>query len=269
MNLDTRPTRAPQRIRHELKARKPLVRRTQQISAHFMRITFAGEDLHDFVSASFDDHVKLMLPAAQGTPLVLPVRGPDGPILPAGATMPVMRDYTPRRHDAALGELDIEFALHGDGHAARWAARAQPGDQVGIGGPRGSLVIPTDYDWHLLIGDETALPAIARRLEELPAGARVIAVIQTGDLADRRDLQTAAQLQLQWITGDDTDSLAEAARGLRLPHGEGYAWAAGEAAAIALTRRVLVEQHGLDKGHVRAAAYWKRGASAHHENLEG
>lgn len=76
------------------------------------------------------------------------------------------------------GELTIEFALHGDGPAANWAAKAVPGSHLVVAGPRGSFVIPKDYDWHLLVGDETALPAVARRLEELPASTRAIVVLQ-------------------------------------------------------------------------------------------
>lgn len=266
MNTPHSP-RAVQRVRHTLKARLLEVRRTQRLSPHFVCVTFAGEALQDFVSASFDDHVKLMLPPAPGVPLVMPQRGPDGPVLPAGATPPTMRDYTPRRFDPTTGELDIEFALHGEGPAASWAAQAQPGQTAGVGGPRGSFVIPNDYDWHLLIGDESALPAIARRLEELPASTRAIVLIETGDAADRRAFNTQAQLQLQWVERGAAGGLAEATRRLTLPPGEGYAWAAGEAAAIALTRQVLVDTHGLDKDHIRAAAYWKRGEKAHHENL--
>src|SRR6185369_9649473 len=112
------------------------------------------------------------------------------------AAEPVRRDYTPRRYDAAAGELTIEFALHGDGPAARWAAQAAPGQRATIGGPRGSFVIPLDYDWHLLVGDESAMPAIARRLEELPAGATAIVILQVRDAADRRALQTSAAASL-------------------------------------------------------------------------
>jgi NADPH-dependent ferric siderophore reductase len=139
------------------------------------------------------------------------------------------------------------------------------GSQATIAGPRGSFIIPTDYEWHLLVGDETALPAIARRLEELPAGTQAIAVLQVRDPADRRTLQSAADLQLTWV--DDTDALIAAIRALPLPAGEGYAWCAGEAAAMATLRRVLVDEKGHDRHAIRAAAYWKRGATAHHENL--
>ena len=117
---------------------------------------------------------------------------------------------------------------------------------------------------------KTALPAIARRLEELPAEARVIVLVETSDPADRRELFTRAQLQLTWLSKPVSGAphgLAAATERLRLPEGEGYAWAAGEASAIAAVRRVLTGPLGLDKDHVRAAAYWKHGAVAHHETL--
>jgi len=239
-------SRRVQRVRHELKRRDLQVVRVESPSPNFRSVTFAGESLADFVSASFDDHVKLMLDA-------------DG-------AEPVRRDYTPRRYDSATGELTIEFSLHGDGPAAAWAARATPGDRAVIGGPRGSFIIHVDHDWHLLVGDETALPAIARRLEELPARARAIVIMQVADEADRRTLQSAANLSVQWVS--DATALIDAVRTLDLPAGEGYAWCAGEAGAMAALRRVLVEEKGHDRDAIRAAAYWKRGAVAHHENLE-
>jgi len=127
--------------------------------------------------------------------------------------------------------------------------------------------VPLGFDWHLLVGDETALPAIARRLEELPASTQAMVIAKTTDPADRRALHSRARLQVRWLGESVDDGLAAAVRELQLPAGEGYAWAAGEAADMAATRRVLVEHHGLRKDRVRASAYWKRGASAHHENL--
>ncbi|HKX44304.1 MAG TPA: siderophore-interacting protein [Burkholderiaceae bacterium] len=247
MTDSTPGARRVQRVRHEIKRRELQVARVVRVSPHVQRITFAGVALTDFVSASFDDHVKLILPdAATG--------------------QPAMRDYTPRRVDTVAGELDIEFALHGDGPAATWAAQARPGDQATVAGPRGSFVVPIDYDWHLLIGDETALPAVARRLEELPHGARAIVRLAVADPADRRTLASAATLDLQWADSDD--ALIATARALTLPAGDGYAWCAAEAATAAALRRVLVDEKGHDRHAIRAAAYWKRGAVAHHENLE-
>ena len=236
-----------QRVRHELKRRSLQVTRVDTLSPHVRSVTFTGADLAGFVSASFDDHVKLMLDL--------------------GGAAPVMRDYTPRHFNAATQELTIEFALHGDGPAAQWAAQAAPGQTVTIGGPRGSFIIPQDFDWHLLAGDETALPAIARRLEELPATAQAIVLLQVADTADRRALHSAAHVRLQWAaTGAE---LLAAVRALDLPPGEGYAWCAGEAKLMAQLRQVLVQDKGQPGHAIRAAAYWKQGAAAHHENLEG
>jgi NADPH-dependent ferric siderophore reductase len=264
--------RSVQRVRHVLKLRRVTVRAVRRLSPHIASITFAGDDLRDFVSASFDDHVKLMLPPSPGQALVLPVLQADGTrAAPApGSVPPLMRDYTPRRIDHAAGELDIEFALHGDGPAARWAAQAAPGQEVGIGGPRGSFVVPLDYDWHLLIGDTSALPAIARRLEELPAATRAIVIVQVDDAADRRALDSRASVQIEWLVGtaDSEAALLNAVRALALPPGEGYVWAAGEAHTTAAVRRVLVDELGVDRHHVRAAAYWKHGVVAHHENID-
>ena len=257
--------RSVQRLRHPLKARLLDVLRVQRISPNFVNVTLGGAALESFYSASFDDHLKLMVPAP-GQSAVVPRFGEQGPEWPADAVRPTLRDYTPRRYNAATGELDVEFALHGEGPAAEWAAQAAPGQQVGIGGPRGSFVVPVDYDWHLLIGDETALPAIARRLEELPASTRAIVLVQLDDAADQRELHSAAPVSVQWVA-PGTEPLLAAVQALQLPAGEGYAWAAGEAQAMAAVRRVLVGQHGLDKDHVRAAAYWKRGAADHHETL--
>ncbi|MDB5873731.1 MAG: NADPH-dependent ferric siderophore reductase [Ramlibacter sp.] len=235
-----------QRVRHETRRREVEVVRVEDLGPHFRSVTFGGESLAGFTSLSFDDHVKFILP------------GND-----AG---PVMRDYTPRRYDADKRELTIEFALHGDGPAADWAARATVGQRATIGGPRGSFIIPTDYEWHLFVGDETALPAIARRLEELPAGARAIVVGQVDDAGDRRVFESSVNLTLKWL--GSTEELVEAVRLLELPAGEGYAWCAGEARVMATVRRMLVEEKGHDRHAIRAAAYWKQGATAHHENLE-
>ncbi|WP_236206789.1 siderophore-interacting protein [Pseudomonas tohonis] len=238
-------TRRVQRVRHELRRRELDVLRVERISPHFMSVTFGGDALADFVSASFDDHIKFMFVDGQGEL--------------------VRRDYTPRRFDPERRELTLEFALHGEGGACEWAERAQVGDSALIGGPRGSMIIPMDYDWHLLVGDSSALPAIHRRLEELPAGARVSAIVQLAE-ADRRDLRSAASLDLRWV--DTPEELVAAVQALPLPAGEGYAWGAGEHGMMTRVRALLVEK-GQPKEAMRVAAYWRQGFSDHHEDLEG
>ncbi|PRC94103.1 siderophore-interacting protein [Solimicrobium silvestre] len=246
MSIDLAASRV-QRIRYEIKRRVLQVVRVESVSPHFKSVTFAGDALSDFISASFDDHVKFILSEE-------------------GAEEEMRRDYTPRYYNAAACELTLEFALHGDGPAADWAAQAEAGQRATIAGPRGSFIIPMDYDWHLLVGDETAVPAIARRLEELPATAHAIVVLQLADVSDRRKFQSAAKLDLHWVS--NSAELMKIIRALKLPDGEGYAWCAGEASEMAALRRLLVEEKGHSRHAIRAAAYWKRGTVGHHENLE-
>lgn len=236
-----------QRRRYELKRRELVVVEVSTLSPHFLRLKLSGDDLADFVSASFDDHVKLFIPGDE-------------------QEAPIRRDYTPRSFDPVRRELTLELALHSGGPGARWADQVAPGQTVAVGGPRGSFVVPVDFDWHLLVGDETALPAIARRLEELPSSTRAIVHLHVADSTDQRPLTSAAQLDLRWVSS--SDALIDSVRSLALPSGEGYAWCAGEAATIAQIRRVLVDEKGHDRRAIRAAAYWKRGANAHHEVLE-
>ena len=174
----------------------------------------------------------------------------------------MLRDYTPARFDAAAAELDIEVALHDAGPASDWAAQAFVGQWIGIAGPRGSLVTPTGFDWHWLIGDETALPAIARRLSELPAGVAATVRIRVSDAADQRALTSAAELDVQWVT-----HLTTAVDDLKLPAGPGYIWAAGEHADMAAVRKAVLAKPGVDAKRMRIAVYWKRGVADHHEDL--
>jgi NADPH-dependent ferric siderophore reductase len=244
-NPTSPPVRRIERIRHELQLRDLEVSHVQQLSPHFLAITLHGESLASFRSDSFDDHVKVFFGNASGEP--------------------ARRDYTPRRFDLDRLELTLEFALHGSGAASDWARQAAVGQRLAVAGPRGSMVIPNDYDWHLLIGDTTALPAVHRRLEELPPEARVIAVLQVNDPTDRRPIARRERTTLHWV--DSVAGLQATVAGLALPEGEGFAWAAGEASAMAAVRALLVAK-GQPKEALKVAAYWKAGAQAFHETLE-
>ncbi|PXW22926.1 siderophore-interacting protein [Paraburkholderia caballeronis] len=259
------------RVRHPLKFRLLHVARVQTLAPALVRVTLTGDDLRDFESASFDDHVKVFFPPPGEDKPVLPSAGPDGIVFPEGVARPAARDYTPRRFDRAAGELDLEFVLHDAGPATAWAAQAQPGQYLGVGGPRGSMVIPDGFDWHLLIGDETALPAIARRLEELPDGTRVAVVVEVANRDARIELPTDADLYAVWCYRDDADAeapLLDAVADVWLPPGEGFVWAAGEASSIRAVRTLLVDRRGVDRKRIRASAYWRRGAQATHESID-
>jgi len=230
-----------QRVRHETRRRSLTI--TGIEGPRMKRMTFAG-DLEGFVSASADDHIKLFF--AEG-----------------------MRDFTPRAFDIAKGEITIDFALHEAGPAAFWAQGAKIGDGLEIGGPRGSAVVPDDFDWYVLLGDETALPAIGRRVEGLRAGVPVISVVAVQDAQDAQSFVTQADWQGHWATragqaGDDADRMIAVLDGLALPDGEGFVWIAGESEMARRLRAYILEQRGHNRAWIKAAGYWTRGqADAH------
>ena len=241
------------RVTHEIKRRRLDVLRVVDITPRMRRITLAGPELAGFVSLGSDDHIKLMFPqnAAEQAALQSPtfsIKG-DGP-------QPAMRDYTPRRFDLSLGELDIDFVLHGDGPASTWAEQAQVGQHLYIGGPRGSMIVPDIFDSYLLIGDETALPAIGRRLEELPAGRKVLAVIEIADAAEQQVLGSAAEVEVIWVLRGQVD-LLDTVRTLTLPSGALYTFVAMETKLSRQVRRVLLDTHKVDEAFLKAVGYWR------------
>ncbi|MDM9629606.1 siderophore-interacting protein [Rhizobium sp. S152] len=258
-----------QRVRHQLKRRVLTVRRVEYVTPQMLRVTLEGADLEGFVSLGHDDHVKILVPRPGEEP-VFPEMGPEGRLLIDPANRPSLRDYTPRRYDPVAAELDIDFALHEAGPATEWAINAKPGDRLGLGGPRGSFVVSTDFDWYVLVGDETALPAIGRRLEELPAGAKAIVIAEVAGAEEEQAFASRADLSVTWLhrgaePAGTTDNLDRALRDLVLPDGDGYVWIACETVTAKRLRAIVVDEHQHPKAWIKAAGYWKRGQADFHE----
>ena len=254
-------TQTIHRVMHEIKRRKLEVLRVIDLTPRMRRITLGGPELAGFVSLGTDDHVKLLFPqnaeqAAALETMVLGAGKDNGP-------MPEMRDYTPRRYDLDKLELDIDFVLHGDGPASTWAEQARPGQFLHIGGPRGSMIVPDIFDSYLLIGDETALPAIARRLEGLAANRKALVVIEVENGAEQQVLQSAAQVNVIWVLREGgKDNLLTTVKQLQVPKGNLYAWVATETKVSRQIRRLLIDEHGLDEQFVKAVGYWRAEGSA-------
>ncbi|NWA32291.1 siderophore-interacting protein [Pseudomonas sp. C6002] len=247
-------TQAIHRVTHEIKRRRLEVLRVVDITPRMRRITLGGPELAGFISLGSDDHIKLLFPqnAAEQAALDSPdfnLRG-DGP-------QPAMRDYTPRRYDLDIGELDIDFVLHGDGPASTWAEQAKVGQHLHIGGPRGSMIVPDIFDSYLLIGDETAIPAIARRLDELPAGRKVLAVIEIANAAEQQPLASAAEVEVIWVVRGQ-DDLLETVQNLTLPGGSLYSFVATESKLSRQVRRVLLDTHQVNEAFLKAVGYWQQ-----------
>ncbi|EAR49528.1 Siderophore-interacting protein [Oceanicola granulosus HTCC2516] len=242
------------RVRHEMRYRRITVTAAERITPKMARITFASGELEGFASPGFDDHVRLFFPRP-GAALPVPEVGARGLDWPDPA--PEHRDYTPRFYDPDTLELTVDFVLHDHGVASDWAAAARPGDEIGLAGPRGSFLLEGEADWQLLIGDATALPAIARRLEELPADSWAMAVIEVASAAEEQPLDSRAIVATTWLHADAGEGLADHLETLELPKGEGFVFCAAEAEVVAQARARLAAL-GLPESHLRAANYWRR-----------
>ncbi|HET6552008.1 MAG TPA: siderophore-interacting protein [Dyella sp.] len=252
---------AHQMQRHDVVLRELVVQRVERLTPQMQRIVLGGEALRGFLSASPDDHVKLFFPNRQGQ-LVLPTPSQGRLEFPEGVEPSPMRDYTPRLHDAARNELTVDFVLHGDGPAATWAEQAAPGQRIGAGGPRGSFVVASDFDHYVMIGDETALPAIGRWLEELPPSAHAIVRIEIPAVEDRQPLASRANVDLAWFERNGTDAasstlLEEALRQLPTPEGDSFWWIAAESGRARRLRQHLADERGIPKEWLRSTGYWK------------
>ena len=243
------------RVRHEIKRRDLVVLRLDRLAPRMLRVVLGGSEVAQFTSLGFDDHVKLLF------------AGED----PA---TPVMRDFTPRFYDAAAQELWVDFYLHDTGPAGTWSAQVKVGQRLTVAGPRGSAVISLDgIDSHVLIGDETALPAIGRRLEELPAGSRALVIVESDGGAEGYPLQSRAALEIVEVVraGQSTSpgqEIIARLRDVQFPPGQCFIWVATETQAARAIRRYLTDERGLDRHWIKAAGYWQRGKTGAHEVIQ-
>jgi NADPH-dependent ferric siderophore reductase len=245
---------------------------TAEVTPHMRRITFGGDGLTGFTPVAPDQQLKLFFARDGGVPEV-PEPEPDGDVMRwyqrylavPEPVRPWMRTYTVRRHDARRRQLEIDFVLHADneGPASRFAARARAGDVVGMYGPSVShFRRPGGHAWRLLVGDETALPAIGATLESLPAGERAVVYAEVADAGEEQRFTSAADVEVHWLhrgtrpPGGSTQ-LLDVVRTAELPDGPAYAWVAGEASAVRAVRRHLVGERAVARRAVAFAGYWR------------
>ncbi|MER6312373.1 siderophore-interacting protein [Streptomyces sp. NPDC001581] len=261
-------------VYHDITVRTLEVLRVRRVTPRMVRVTLGGPELEGFVDRSPADHVKVFFPEPGAELPVLPRVADDGDGLefPTRAPFPVSRDYTTRRFDPVAGELDLDFVLHGNGVAARWAERAEPGMRLGVAGPRGSILVPWEFDWYLFAGDETALPAIARMLEDLPEGAPVKVFLLVDDAGEEEELSTRADAEIVWLhrgglAHGEGDFLEKAVRGVEFLPGLPFVWIAGEAGELKPVRRHLHRELRLNREYTDVDGFWKRGVVNldHHE----
>lgn len=236
------------RIRHDVRRRSLRVESAERVTPGMLRLMLSGEDLADFRSAGFDDHVKLIVPGTQE-----------------------MRDYTPRRYDAERRIMALDFAVHEAGPATSWALAAKPGDMIDIAGPKGSSVISREVRRWLLIGDETALPAIGRCIQEAPPTAEITSIVAVASPEEEQRFETKAAVHAAWAyrplaSGADAAALLEQVRHVDLAPAT-FVWIAAEATVARALRDHLVEERQYPRGWTKAGGYWIKGRPAGRERI--
>lgn len=173
----------------------------------------------------------------------------------------VTRDYTVRDYHVEKPGMDVDFVLHGDGAAANWARRVQPGEALEFVGPSGRYRPDPQADWHLFAGDETALPAIQAYIEMLPADACVMVYIEVADAAEEQPMPGAAKPTVRWLHRDGRPPgactlLDDAVRAARLPSGQGRSWLAGHTPTVRRIRTHLLTERGIDRRALYVKGFW-------------
>lgn len=249
------------------------VLRVTDVTPHMRRITLGGAAIEGFPSGRNGSHIKVLLPRAGQSQPAMPTMGPNGPVWPAPEERPIVRTYTIRAFREGVGELDVDFVLHGDnGPASSWANAAKPGDLVGIAGPGGRGPIAKDVDWYFFSGDASSLPAISAHLELLPDDAKGTAFIEVDNADEKQELVHPAGVKVVWLYRDGIDPaestlLIDAVRAHEWPEGEIFFWIAGEARSVVAIRQYARVERELERRQVDAVPYWKAGENeeAYHD----
>jgi NADPH-dependent ferric siderophore reductase len=244
-------------------AHRGVVLRNERLSPHMVRVVLGGDGLAQFATRGQTDHyVKLLFPAAGVTyPEPWDVRRIREEF--PREQWPTTRTYTVRTWDAEVRELSLDFVVHGDeGLAGPWAANAQPGDVIYFSGPGGGYAPDPEADWHLLAGDESALPAIAAALEALPNDAKAHVFLEVENAGEEQKLDAPEGAVVRWIHREGRPvglPLVEAITGLEFPDGQPHVFVHGEAGFVKELRRLLRVDRALPLDRLSISGYWRLG----------
>lgn len=242
--------------------RRVAVRRVEDLSPRMRRVVLGGDALDGFVLDEPAASVRLLLPRTHGV-LELPTWTGNQFELADGSRAPI-RTLTPRHHDPTAHELTVDVVQHGGGAIGTWAAGAGVGDEVAISGPGRGHEIDAGAEAHLLVGDETALPAIDQMLERMPDDRPVRVLIEVADPEARIPLHATPATQVSWLDlepGDEPGTAMIDAL-VSLDEVPTSVWVAGEAAAVQRARHHLFDERGLSRRQATVRGYWKKGRSA-------
>ncbi|MFI6679759.1 siderophore-interacting protein [Kribbella sp. NPDC050470] len=242
--------------------KRAVVRRTERITPHMIRVVLGSDD---FVDNGFTDHYVKLLFGKPGVEYPQPLdMGVIRETYPS-EQWPTMRTYTVRNWDEDSRELTIDFVHHGDeGVAGPWAAAAQAGDVLWFNGPGGAYAPDAEADWHLLVGDESALPAIGAAVEQLPPGARATVLLEVEDETEEQKFNGSGEVNVIWFhrAGSSSgrgDALVAAVEALEFPAGDAQIFVHGEAGFVFRIRKNLFTDRALPRDRVSLSGYWRLG----------
>lgn len=249
--------------RKATKAHEAQVVRVERITPHMVRVVLGGEGLAGFAIDEYTDHYIKLLFAPEGVtypePFDIERIREEFP----REQWPTNRTYTVRSWDPAQRELTVDFVVHGDeGLAGPWAARARVGETVRFLGPGGGYAPAPAADWHLLVGDESALPAIAASVEAMPAGTRVHAFVEVEGPGDEQKVATPDGIEINWLHRGARpvgEALVAAVTALEFPPGDVCAFVHGEAAFVRELRRHLRLDRQIPREQLSISGYWRLG----------
>ncbi|MCX4432613.1 MULTISPECIES: siderophore-interacting protein [Streptomyces] len=246
------------------RSRKPHsahVVRTERLTPHMQRVVLGGEGLAEFTAGTSTDHYVKLLFAPEGVTYPEPFDVERIREELPREQWPVTRTYTVRAWDPELRELTLDFVVHGDeGLAGPWAAHVQPGEVVRFMGPGGAYAPDAGADWHLLAGDESALPAISAALEALPEGAVARAFVEISGREEEQKIDS--DVEVVWLHRGDRplgEALVEAVRALDFPAGRVHAFVHGEAGFVKELRRLLRVEREIPREDLSISGYWRLG----------
>lgn len=239
--------------------------RSAPLTPQLYRVVLGGEGLDDFADPTFADSYVNMFFLPEGAAYAPPFDTEAVRDLPR-EQRPSPRRISVRSWDQAARELTVDIAVHGEvGYAGRWALHARAGDRVQLRGPAGDFSPPEDAEAYLMVGDESALPAIAACLEAVPAGRPVVALVEVDGPDDELTLDSPGDLQVAYVHraghAEPERLLVDALGGLRLPSGRLSAFVHGEASSIRAVRRHLLGRALVEPSMLSCSPYWHRGRS--------
>ena len=249
--------------------------RTERITPSFHRLTLGGEMLKDFEALGADQMFRLFFRRPHQDAVRLPTSSTEGgwmaqTLLMGVATRPYVRYYTVRGYRPDLAELDVELVLHGDDSPASvWARATRPGEQVGLFDEGRRYTPPPDVDWRLLVGDESAVPAILAILDDEQArpGVPTEVFLEVPGEQDVRTLDVPANVRVHWLPRTDAGALPgrlalDTVTRARLPAGRFSTFVAGERTLPGRLRSHLLAERGARKADIMFFGYWRHGRSS-------